>query len=165
MVQNQDVSGLSLIFLSSRGFWAYQCGRGSFTWGLWFWTLGKAASWNGRCKKPWFPVPSLLLPPLHAHSKVLYEAVSISLTLVFIFLINKAGGVWAIWSLRNLAALTLILITPWFPGSSWTFLLCLLWFWLTNVLPSIWQEIECLVFILSLLGTLLNPPDGGLVGL
>lgn len=74
--------------------------------------------------------------PLHPNSKVLYEAVSP----VFIFLINKAGGGWAIWSLRNLAALTRI--PPWFPGSLWTrpFFLCSLWFWLTSVLPSIWQE-------------------------
>lgn len=59
------------------------------------------------------------------------------------------------------------------PGSSNTnhslvacgpFFLYLLWFWLTSVLPSIWQEMECLVFILSLLGTLRNPSDRELAG-
>lgn len=164
MLQNEGVADLSLV---SRGLSPPSGEDGCFIWGLGFWTLGRASSCNGSCDKPWFLCLSFspLFPPsislsLSLPSQCAIRGWGIFLVWVFIFLIYKPRS-WTGWYPRNLEVLTLKI-----PGSlvHGSFFMCLPWFWLTNVLLSVWQEIWYLVFILSYLNSL-ESPDRGLVGL
>lgn len=156
-----------LIYLWSRGVWAHPQGRmaalsedlGSGPWEEHRLAMEVVIS-------PGFFVslslPCSLLPSLSLSlpSQCAIRGWGIFLVWVFIFLIYKPRS-WTGWYPRNLEVLTLKI-----PGSlvHWSFFMCLPWFWLTNVLLSVWQEIWYLVFILSYLNSL-ESPDRGLVGL